>query len=150
MNIATLIVTLLLAMLVAPLTVEAQPPGKVYRIGWLGAGTTPRASFLEAFLEEMPALGYVEGQHLVMEHRGTVVIHRPSTRGDPSVATGNTPVASSAGPHARGTPPCGNSPTPSSLEDQRYQFSGRWSRCRDGCGSRVATSGSESCSCQMR
>ena len=65
-----LFLTLALSLLVAPLAAEAQPPTHVHRIGWLGAGTTPRASFLEAFLEEMRALGYVEGQHLVMEHRG--------------------------------------------------------------------------------
>src|SRR5262249_22814516 len=29
-----------------------------------------RDSFVEAFLEEMRALGYVEGQHLVLEYRG--------------------------------------------------------------------------------
>ena len=51
---------------VAPLTPEAQPPTHVHRIGWL-AGTTPerdRNVDVEAFLEGMRALGYVEGQHL--------------------------------------------------------------------------------------
>jgi putative tryptophan/tyrosine transport system substrate-binding protein len=67
-----LLLTLALSLLVAPLAPEAQPPTHVHRIGWL-AGTTPgRGPFgsEEAFLEEMRALGYVEGQHLVMEYRG--------------------------------------------------------------------------------
>ena len=49
----------------APLTPEAQPPTHVHRIGWL-AGATPerdRNVDVEAFLEWMCALGYVE-QHL--------------------------------------------------------------------------------------
>jgi putative ABC transport system substrate-binding protein len=64
-----LVATLALAVLVAPLAPEAQPPTHVHRIGWL-AGTTPTRPLVEAFLEEMRALGYVEGQHLVMEYRG--------------------------------------------------------------------------------
>src|SRR2546430_11434383 len=56
---------------VAPLAPEAQPPTHVHRIGVLsGRGTTPgRNSFVEAFLEGMRALGYVEGQNLVLEYR---------------------------------------------------------------------------------
>jgi len=57
---------------VAPLAAVAQPPTHVHRIGFLsGRGTTPRPDpFVEAFLEGMRALGYVEGQNLVMEYRG--------------------------------------------------------------------------------
>jgi putative tryptophan/tyrosine transport system substrate-binding protein len=56
---------------VAPLAPEAQPPTHVHRIGALsGQGTTPgRGPFVEAFLEGMRALGYVEGQHFVLEYR---------------------------------------------------------------------------------
>jgi putative tryptophan/tyrosine transport system substrate-binding protein len=59
-------------LLVAPLAPEAQPPTPVHRIGALsGFGTTPgRGPFVEAFLEGMRALGYVEGQNLVLEYRG--------------------------------------------------------------------------------
>jgi len=48
---------------VAPLAPEAQPPTHVHRIGALsGLGTTSgRGPFVEAFLEGMRALGYVEG-----------------------------------------------------------------------------------------
>jgi ABC-type uncharacterized transport system substrate-binding protein len=62
------IVMLTLSLLVAPLAAHAQPPTHVHRIGWL-AGTTPTRPLVEAFLEEMRALGYVEGQHLVLEVR---------------------------------------------------------------------------------
>ena len=63
---------LALALLVAPLAAEAQQPTHVHRIGVLsGLGTTPgRDPFVEAFLEGMRALGYVEGQNLVLEYRG--------------------------------------------------------------------------------
>src|SRR5215510_3517801 len=67
-----LIVPFGIGLLVAPLCANAQPPTHVHRIGVLsGVGTTPaRDSFLEGFLEGMRALGYVEGQHLVLEYRG--------------------------------------------------------------------------------
>jgi putative ABC transport system substrate-binding protein len=70
-----LILILALCLLVAPLVAEAQPPTPVHRIGWL-AGTTPgrehdrNRAGVEAFLEGMRALGYVEGQHFVLEVRG--------------------------------------------------------------------------------
>ena len=54
---------------VAPLAPEAQPPTHVHRIGVLSGRTPGRDSFVEAFLEGMRALGYVEGQNLVMEYR---------------------------------------------------------------------------------
>jgi putative ABC transport system substrate-binding protein len=58
-----------LALLFVPLATAASPPTPVHRIGWL-ASTTPTRPFLEAFLEGMRALGYVEGQHFVLESRG--------------------------------------------------------------------------------
>jgi putative tryptophan/tyrosine transport system substrate-binding protein len=66
-----LMVTLALAVLVAPRAPEAQPPTHVHvhRIGYLLGTTREREPFLEAFLEEMRTLGYVEGQNLVMEYR---------------------------------------------------------------------------------
>src|SRR6266446_5495927 len=56
---------------VAPLAPEAQSLAHVYRIGWL-SGTSlerDRNVYVAAFLEGMRALGYVEGQHLVLEYR---------------------------------------------------------------------------------
>jgi len=66
-----LTIMLALVILTAPLIAEAQPPTHVHRIGALsGGGPTPgRDPFVEAFLEGMRALGYVEGQNLVMEYR---------------------------------------------------------------------------------
>src|SRR5262249_5021188 len=58
---------------VAPLASEAQQPTHVHRIGMLSSDARPEArapnAVLEAFLEGMRTLGYVEGQHFVMEPR---------------------------------------------------------------------------------
>jgi putative ABC transport system substrate-binding protein len=72
MKLIALLVTLALGLLLAPLAPEAQPPTHVHRLGALSAlGTTPeRNPFVEAFLDGMRALGYVEGQHFVLEYRG--------------------------------------------------------------------------------
>ena len=66
-----LLVILTLGFLVVPLAAVAQPPTHVYRIGVLsGVGPTPgQDPRMGAFLEGMRALGYVEGQHLVLEYR---------------------------------------------------------------------------------
>jgi ABC-type uncharacterized transport system substrate-binding protein len=65
-----LIVIFTLAFLVAPLAAEAQPAGKVYRIGWLGAGS-PLSSraYVEAFQQSLRNLGYIEGQNMALEYR---------------------------------------------------------------------------------
>jgi putative tryptophan/tyrosine transport system substrate-binding protein len=63
------LITLALGLLVAPLAAEAQPSTKVVRIGYLLGTTQEQEPLLEAFLEAMRALGYVEGQHFVMEYR---------------------------------------------------------------------------------
>lgn len=63
------LVTLALGLVVVPLA-AAQPVGKVPRIG--GLGPRPPAAFvfqLEAFRQGLRELGYLEGQHLVMEYR---------------------------------------------------------------------------------
>jgi putative tryptophan/tyrosine transport system substrate-binding protein len=65
-----LLVTLALAIFVAPLTAEAQPPKHVPRIGLLI--TTSRAAEamnIEAFRRGLHALGYVEGQNIMLEYR---------------------------------------------------------------------------------
>ena len=62
------IMILTLSLLAVPLTVEAQPPGKVYRIGYLD--TTPSSTHLwDALLEGLRERGYVEGRNLVFERR---------------------------------------------------------------------------------
>ncbi len=64
-----LVATLALALLLAPLAPEAQPPTHVHRIGYLLVTTREQDIYLETFLETMRALGYVEGQNLSMEYR---------------------------------------------------------------------------------
>jgi putative ABC transport system substrate-binding protein len=60
-----------IAMLFAPIAVEAQP-GKVYRLGILGPGGRPApgtSSGHVLLIEILRELGYVEGQNLVVERR---------------------------------------------------------------------------------
>ena len=58
------------ALLAAPLAAEAQPAGKVYRIGVLEVvGMASNAANLSAFRQGLAELGYVEGQNLVIEYR---------------------------------------------------------------------------------
>ena len=63
-----LIATLALTILMAPLAAEAQPPDKVYRIGYLDTTPAP-APLWEALLDGLRAHGYSEGQNLVFERR---------------------------------------------------------------------------------
>jgi len=49
---------------------EAQQPGKVYRIGFLSAGSRPsNVPRMEAFRQGLRDLGYVEGKNMVIEYR---------------------------------------------------------------------------------
>ncbi len=66
------LVVLSLAMLTAPLAGEAQPAGKVYRIGFLSLGSPPTPATphpIEAFRQGLRELGYVEGRNVVIESR---------------------------------------------------------------------------------
>ena len=62
------IMMLTLSLLAAPLAAEAQPLGKVYRIGYL-ATIPPPAHLWEALLDGLRERGYHEGQNLVFERR---------------------------------------------------------------------------------
>jgi putative ABC transport system substrate-binding protein len=66
-----LVVTLAVALLVAPLAAEAQQQTKVYRIGLLTALPRPSqpSPAVEAFRQGLHDLGYVEGKNLVIESR---------------------------------------------------------------------------------
>ena len=66
-----------LALLAAPLAAEAQPAGKLYRVALIFttspvaemAGPEPVHPGARAFVHGLRALGYVEGQNLVLERR---------------------------------------------------------------------------------
>ncbi len=60
-----LIVTLALGTLLAPLAADAQQSAKVPRIDYLFTGLLPP----KEFLQELRALGYVEGQNIAIEYR---------------------------------------------------------------------------------
>jgi ABC-type uncharacterized transport system substrate-binding protein len=62
------IITLLLRLLAVPLAAAAQPPGQVYRIGFLST-TPPPAHRWEALLDGLRERGYHEGRNLVFERR---------------------------------------------------------------------------------
>src|SRR5713226_6342713 len=64
------LVPLALSLLVAPLCADAQPPATVPRIGYLSAGS-PASPSVEAFRQGLHALGWVEGQNMVIEWRHT-------------------------------------------------------------------------------
>jgi putative tryptophan/tyrosine transport system substrate-binding protein len=54
----------------ARLAAEAQPAGKVYRIGYLSASSgTSNPRNLEAFRQGLRELGWVEGQNIAIEYR---------------------------------------------------------------------------------
>jgi putative ABC transport system substrate-binding protein len=55
--------------LAAPLAVEAQPAGKVYRIGVLSSASSPDPVEHPAFLKALRELGYVAEQNLMVEGR---------------------------------------------------------------------------------
>jgi putative ABC transport system substrate-binding protein len=60
------IVLLVFSVLVTPLSTNAHRPGQLPRIGYLGDLPGPH---VEALRQELHDLGYLEGQHLVIEYR---------------------------------------------------------------------------------
>jgi hypothetical protein len=64
-------------LLTAPVVGEAQPTGKIYRVGlvfttsrvFVMAGPDPVHPLFRAFVQSLRALGYVEGQNLILERR---------------------------------------------------------------------------------
>jgi putative tryptophan/tyrosine transport system substrate-binding protein len=62
------LVILTLSILAGPLATEAQPPEHIPRIGYLDGRSAADAShFFDVFRQGLRDLGYVEGQHLVVE-----------------------------------------------------------------------------------
>jgi putative ABC transport system substrate-binding protein len=67
-----LTVILTIALLAAPRFGDAQPAGKVYRIGYLAAGWGSGTAYLrplEAFRQGLRELGWVERQNVLIEYR---------------------------------------------------------------------------------
>jgi ABC-type uncharacterized transport system substrate-binding protein len=61
------LLTSLAGALAAPIAAEAQPAGKIYRVGWLAPASNPDT--LAAFRSGLRTLGYVEGNNVVIEQR---------------------------------------------------------------------------------
>jgi putative ABC transport system substrate-binding protein len=60
----------LLALLTTPGAAEAQQPGKVYRVGFLGNSTAAlEGNLVEPFREGLRDLGYIEGRNILIEYR---------------------------------------------------------------------------------
>jgi putative ABC transport system substrate-binding protein len=68
-----LVVTLALAILMAPLATGAQPVGKVYRVGILGnkAADPAEVRLWHAFRLGLRERGWIEGENIVLEYRWT-------------------------------------------------------------------------------
>jgi putative ABC transport system substrate-binding protein len=66
-----LLITLTVALLVAPLAAQAQSPVKVPRIGWLSLGSPSSGptSLRDAFRQGLRERGWVEGQNIAIERR---------------------------------------------------------------------------------
>jgi putative ABC transport system substrate-binding protein len=64
----SLLATAVAFLLLAPLAAEAQPAGKVPRLGILWP-TSPPAARVEEFKQGLRELGYVEGQNVMLEYR---------------------------------------------------------------------------------
>jgi putative tryptophan/tyrosine transport system substrate-binding protein len=80
-----------LGVLAAPLAAEAQPAGKVWRIGMLSSGSPSAAvARIDAFKQGLRDLGYVEGKNLAIEYRWAEGGEGPpfGARGGPGEAQG--------------------------------------------------------------
>jgi len=75
-------VTTLASALVARLVAEAQPAGKVYRVGWLAIvpATPGSAPVWDAFIAALREGGFIEGQNLVIEGRYSVSTRTSTSR----------------------------------------------------------------------
>jgi len=61
---------IVISLLVAPLIVDAQPPGKVARVGLLSAGSERQNEpYLDAFRDGLRELGFVDGRNVAIDAR---------------------------------------------------------------------------------
>ena len=65
----TLLGALAGGLLAAPVVAEAQPAAKIARIGFLALNMAANPHLVEAFLQGLRDLGYVEGRNVVIEYR---------------------------------------------------------------------------------
>jgi putative ABC transport system substrate-binding protein len=57
-------------LLAAPPAAEAQPPGKIPKVGWLAFGSSSsQVPYVSAFRDGLRQLGYVEGNNIAVEYR---------------------------------------------------------------------------------
>jgi putative tryptophan/tyrosine transport system substrate-binding protein len=63
------VLILSLSLLAEPLAAEAQPAGKVYRLGYLSMVPPPDDTGVDSFREALRDLGYLEGRNIVLEIR---------------------------------------------------------------------------------
>ena len=56
-------------LLATPLAAEAQPAGKVYRIGFLALTPGEDATLMKALVDRLRELGYREGQNMIFDYR---------------------------------------------------------------------------------
>src|SRR5262245_61332380 len=64
-----LAVVLVISFLAAPLAAQAEPAGKVYRIGLLSSWLPSDQDPLTPLRQQLRDLGYVEGRNLVVDYR---------------------------------------------------------------------------------
>jgi ABC-type uncharacterized transport system substrate-binding protein len=67
MNVVGALFSVFIGLVATPLPVQAQPAGKVYRIGWLANDAFAPGD--EAFQQGLRDLGWIEGRNVVIEHR---------------------------------------------------------------------------------
>ena len=63
-------ICLLLAGLLTGVSTEAQPTGKIFRIGYLDSSTASGSAVLvDAFRQELSKFGWIEGKNIILEYR---------------------------------------------------------------------------------
>jgi putative ABC transport system substrate-binding protein len=107
----TFLRTLASGLLAAPLAAEAQPAGKVYRVGYLGVSATI-TPVVAAFVAAMRDYGYTEGVNLKLEYRWAAgrndiwmaFVRELVQAGVHVVVTSSTPAALTLKEHAKDVP----------------------------------------------
>ena len=65
----TFVTRVAFGLVAGPTAADAQPAGKINRIGYLTSASSAAPPFIEAFRQGLHELGWVEGQHIVIEYR---------------------------------------------------------------------------------